>query len=219
MNYAKMYNGRPLKLVAFPNGLCILDGKFKRDPTPEELAAAGYYPVEERPEPEAREGFIKSSHWVQTDTAIVRKWTVKRDMRPVSQGTVSKMLIERQINTLTVDDNTALRMMQYYPEWAEGVTYSAGFMARYDDKLWRARQAHTSQAGWAPSASTAALWEQVNEQYDGTLDDAIPYEGNMALEEGKYYTQGEDIYLCTRRTVNPVYHTLEELVGLYVELI
>lgn len=219
MNYAKLYNGRPVRLIIFPNGACFLNGRLRLDPTPEEFAAAGFYPVKEQPEPESREGFIKSYRWVQTENTIVRKWTIRRDMRPISQDKISKMLIEKQINTLSVDDNTALRMKQFYPEWTAGVAYVAGYKVRFYDKLWRVRQSHTSQSGWEPSTATASLWEQVNEIHAGTLDDAIPYEGNMVLEENKYYTQGEEIYLCTRNSGNPVYHALEELTGLYVELI
>ena len=40
----------------------------------------------------------------------------------------------------------------------------------------------------------------------------------MALVNGLYYTPGGVLYLCNRDTVNPVYHALSELVGLYVEV-
>ena len=216
MEYAKLINGKLTKLFRTPNGATILNGKFKRTPTHEDILAAGYLPIEDTTEPESREGFIKSSKWVQTDTAIVKKWTVKRDMRPLSQGEVSKKLIEQQINTLAVDDNTALRMRSYYPAWASGEDYGVGYKVQHGGKLWRVRQAHTSQDGWQPSTDTASLWEQICETHDGTIDDAIPYDGNMALVSGKYYTQDDTIYLCTRDTVNPVYHQLNELVGVYV---
>ena len=39
----------------------------------------------------------------------------------------------------------------------------------------------------------------------------------MALVSGLYYTQDGVWYRCIRDTGNPVYHRLEELVGLYVE--
>ena len=55
------------------------------------------------------------------------------------------------------------------------------------------------------------------EQATESLDDPIPYSGNMALTAGLYYMQDWVIYLCTRDTGNPVYHTLSELVGLYIE--
>lgn len=216
MDYAKLINGKLTKLVRFPNGLTILDGKFNRNPTEEEILAAGYLPVEETAEPESRDGYIKSSKWEQTDSAIVRKWTVKRDMSPLSQATINKMLIEQQINVLAVDDNTALRMMEFYPEWEDNTAYAEGYKVRRGGKLWRALKAHTSIVTWEPE-NAQSLWEQINETYAGTVDDAIPYEGNMALENGKYYTQNDVIYLCNRDTVNPVYHALSELVGLYVE--
>lgn len=136
--------------------------------------------------------------------------------RPMTEQEVSRLMIAQSINTLTVDDGTALRMKYYYPEWAEGVSYEIGFKVRRSGKLWRVRQAHTAQVGWEPE-NTPALWEQINEVYEGTVDDPIPYEGNMALEHGKYYIQNNVIYLCDRDTVNPVYQPLRELVGLYVK--
>lgn len=135
--------------------------------------------------------------------------------RPLSNEEVSRLFFTQQINTLTVDDNTALRMMDYYPEWVPGVSYENGFKVRYNNKLWRVLQAHTSQLTWEP-VNAASLWEQICETHDGTLDDPIPYDGNMVLENGKYYFQNFTIYLCNRDTVNPVYNTLAELVGLYV---
>lgn len=136
--------------------------------------------------------------------------------RPFTAEEVYNMFIKQSINTLTVDDNTALRMLSFYPEWSPNTAYSAGFKVQRNGKLWRAVQAHTSQTGWEPE-NAPSLWEQINETHAGTLDDPIPYDGNMALENGKYYIQNGVIYLCTRDTVNPVYNALADLVGLYVE--
>lgn len=136
--------------------------------------------------------------------------------RPLTESEVSRMLIAQQINTLTVDDNTALRMTEFYPEWASGQSYTAGYKVQRNGKLWRVLQAHTSQAGWEPE-NAASLWTEICESHAGTLEDPIPYSGNMALESGKYYMQDGKIYRCTRDTGNPVYNALSELVGLYVE--
>jgi hypothetical protein len=90
----------------------------------------------------------------------------------------------------------------------------------YGDKLWRVIQPSlTIQAHFAPGVGTESLYEQVNETYDGTIDDPIPYNGNMSLQKGLYYYQSSAIYLCTRDTVNPVYQSLHELVDLYVECV
>lgn len=137
--------------------------------------------------------------------------------RPLTAEEVTAMLIKQQINSLVVDDNTALRMVEFYPEWASGMDYNIGYKVRHGGKLWRCLQAHTSQTGWEPE-NTPALWTEICESHTGTLADPIPYDGNIALEAGKYYIQDYVIYLCNRDTVNPVYNPLAELVGLYVEV-
>lgn len=71
-----------------------------------------------------------------------------------------------------------------------------------------------------PSIDTAALYEEINESHAGTLEDPIPYNNNnMALEEGKYYSQGGVTYLCTNSTGQAVYNNLSQLVGICVEVV
>ena len=148
--------------------------------------------------------------------AEAEKFEAAERTRPLTAEEVTAMLIRQQINGLTVDDNTALRMREFYPEWAAGVDYTAGYKAQRGGRLWRCVQAHTSQTGWEPE-NVASLWTEICETHNGTIDDPIPYSGNMALESGKYYLQDYVIYRCTRDTINPVYNALADLVGLYVE--
>ena len=124
--------------------------------------------------------------------------------------------IETAVQSLP--DSEALEAVTLHPEWAAGVDYSTGHKVQHGGKLWRCKEpGHTSQAGWEPSTATASLWEEICESHDGTLYDPIPYDGNMAVEAGKYYIQDYAIYLCNSDTGNPVYNPLAELVGLYVE--
>ena len=148
--------------------------------------------------------------------AEAAKFEAAERCRPLTAEEVTAMLIRQQINGLSVDDNTALRMLEFYPEWAAGQAYPSGYKVQRGGKLWRCVQAHTSQAGWEPE-NAAALWTEICETHAGTLDDPIPYSGNMALESGKYYMQDYVIYRCTRDTINPVYNALADLVGIYVE--
>lgn len=143
-------------------------------------------------------------------------WEATERTRPLNAEEVTAMLIRQQINTLNVDDNTALRMTAFYPEWAENAEYTTGYKVQHSGRLWRCLQTHTSQAGWEPE-NAASLWTEICESHAGTLEDPIPYNGNMALESGKYYSQDGKVYRCTRDTGNPVYNALSELVGLYVE--
>lgn len=138
--------------------------------------------------------------------------------RPITESEVMSMLIKEQINTLSVDDATAVRMTVFYPEWAKDTAYTIGYKVQYLGKLYKVIQAHTSQETWTPDI-TASLYTRIDEVHDGTKYDPIPYEGNMTLYNGKYYSQDGVTYLCNRDTGNPVYNKLSELVGIYVEVI
>jgi hypothetical protein len=150
-----------------------------------------------------------------------RKWELYEKSRPLTESEVSRMLLSAQINTLPVDDNTALRMRQFYPTFASvvGQTVKQGFRFAHTDKLWRVIQPElTIQAHYPPGSGTESLYAEVCETHEGTVDDPIPYAGNMALESDKYYLQDWVIYRCIRDTEAPVYHALADLVGLYVEV-
>lgn len=119
-------------------------------------------------------------------------------------------------------DQEALEMANFYPEWAPGKEYQTEhngmpFKLRHGGKLYKVTTAHTSQAGWEPDVAPT-LFTCIDESHAGTMDDPIPYDGNMVLLNGVYYTQNNVVYLCTRDTVNPVYNALSDLVGLYVEV-
>lgn len=136
--------------------------------------------------------------------------------RPLTESEVFSLFLSQKVQEINVDDNTALRMMSFYPEWESGKAYPVGHKITRKGKLYKVLQAHTAQAGWEPE-NVPALFTEINETHSGELEDPIPYSGNMALEKGKYYIQ-DKIYRCTRNTGNPVYHALSELVGLYVEI-
>ena len=152
--------------------------------------------------------------------AEAAKFEAYERTRPLTAEEVTSMLIRQQINTLTVDDNTALRMKDFYPAFESVIrqTVRQGFKFTHGGKLWKTEQPEmTIQEHYAPGTGTESLYSEICETHAGTLEDPIPYNGNMALESGKYYSQDGKIYRCTRDTVNPVYHALSDLVGLYVE--
>ena len=131
--------------------------------------------------------------------------------------------IPARINERPLPAADALKHLSYYPEWGDekapmGKEVDAGFRLRHGGTLYEVIQPHALQADWIPGTGTESLYKVVQEEHAGTADDPIPYAGNMELEEGKYYTQDGAVYLCTRSTGQPVYHTLAELVGLYVEV-
>lgn len=157
--------------------------------------------------------------------AYAARYEVQERTRQLTAEEVTSMLIAQQINTLEVDDQTSLRMISFYPEWNELVEKSytaekAGFKFVHSGKLYKTRQEnHTFSTAWIPGEGTESIYERIEETHDGSKYDPIPYEGNMALENGKYYTQDGVTYICTRDTGNPVYHALKDLVGLYVDIV
>lgn len=119
--------------------------------------------------------------------------------------------------TSTATDENALTAQVLYPEWVDSKHYDVGCRYRRGNSLYKCIQSHDGQADWMPEC-TPSLWTEICESHSGTELDPIPYNGNMALENGKYYSQDNVVYLCIRDTVNPVYNTLNDLIDLYVEV-
>ena len=120
------------------------------------------------------------------------------------------------------DDQVALAAAELYPEWGKlsvGTELTAGMRIYHIGKLYRVITTHKLQADWEPGKGTESLFTRIDEAHYGSEDDPIPYDGNMALVSGLHYIQGGVVYLCVRDTVNPVYHALADLVGLYVEVV
>lgn len=141
--------------------------------------------------------------------------------RPLTEAEAIRLLLTQQINTVAVDDNTALRLLVFYPsfESLEGQMLGKGYRFTFGGKLWRVIQPSlTIQAHYAPGIGTESLYEQICESHAGTEDDPVAYHGNMTLDEGKYYFENGAMYVCTRSSGQPVYDALADLVGLFVEV-
>lgn len=126
--------------------------------------------------------------------------------------------IESAVQHLPVKE--ALEVPSLHPKWEPGITCEAGKRYFHGGTLYEVNegQGHTAQADWPPDL-TPSMFRKVNETNTGSLDDPIPYSGNMALVAGLYYAQDGVTYRCTRDTETPVHHALKDLVGLYVETI
>ena len=94
---------------------------------------------------------------------------------------------------LSLSDEDSLEAIQLFSNWAEGISYTEGQKVQYEGRLYKCLQAHTSQAGWTPTAA-ASLWAKVLipdanvipewEQPDSTN----PYmKGDKVMFDGKVY--------------------------------
>ena len=68
-----------------------------------------------------------------------------------------RALIEKA--SASLEDTDALDGKELFPAWASGVSYAVDDRIRYDGKLYRVVQAHTSQADWLPPEVPALYTE------------------------------------------------------------
>jgi hypothetical protein len=126
----------------------------------------------------------------------------------------------------TLSDQEALQVKGIYPTWEECVEKKqidtngeTGYKFTYNGDLYSCINPDpTFQADWIPGIPTASLYTRIDETHAGTYEDPIPYDGNMVLEQGKYYSQDDVIYICTRDSGIALTHPLSVLVGQYVEI-
>lgn len=57
-------------------------------------------------------------------------------------------------------DEDSLDIMNFFPEWGIGVQYDIDDKVKYNGKLYRVVQAHTSQTDWTPD-NTPALFAEI----------------------------------------------------------
>lgn len=225
MEYAKLMGSL---LIMAPEKI-KKDGMVIMNPGPEILGPMGYKPVEytERPEittqgNELREVYTDNGDRITVTWEEYTPEPAPYVPEPIPDTTIRQvaMFATMAVNSMPISDEQALEIKDLYPEWASfvGKSLTAGFKVLYEGRLYKVRQQiATVLENQAPSELTAALYEEINETAAGTLEDPIPYNGNMELLEGKYYSQNGVTYKCTRSTGQAVYHDLSALVGIYVE--
>lgn len=152
-----------------------------------------------------------------------------------TESEVLALFVKQQINTLLVNDNTALRMKSYYPTWqelvdAEFTSEKAGYKFTYKDDLYKTRnEKFTFQSQWVPGQGTSAIFVQIVESHAGTIEDPIPVPDDVLTnafeyEIGKHYLEAGKIYICQRKGDEPgkkysLNYPPSQLVGHYFELI
>lgn len=153
--------------------------------------------------------------------AWYRRNNIYERHRQFSQEEVTNLLLKQQINTITVSDEVALKAKSYYPTFQEiiGQTITAGFKFTYNGDLYKVISPQlTILETWNPEVGTESMFMRIDETYEGTDYDPIPYKPNMILEADKYYLENNVLYKCIHGTGNPVYAKLSELSN-FVEVV
>lgn len=105
------------------------------------------------------------------------------------EATALRAILDEKAVAFT--DEKALNNMLYFARWQEGVAYKVGDRIRYNEKLYKCVQAHTSQADWMPTA-TPALWVAISlEEYPEWVQPTGAHDayakGAKVSYEGKKY--------------------------------
>lgn len=140
--------------------------------------------------------------------------------KAMQESSLQTMLFASARSTFLIElpDSEAVKIPLCYDPWATDKAYKVGDRVECEGKLWKCRQAHTSQENRKPSIETASLWEVIDVEHAGTLEDPIPYDQTMTVYNGKYYLEDGIIYKCIRDSGQPLYATCASLVGNYFEV-
>ena len=118
----------------------------------------------------------------------------------IDMATAYTMRAVIEDSVAALDDDTAATVPSLFTPWTVGEAVNVGDRRYYAPRLYKAVQAHTTQADWTPDI-TPALWAVLGDPSEaGTIDDPITAARGMEYEYGLYYFDPEDgkTYLCER---------------------
>lgn len=146
-----------------------------------------------------RDGTVSIKMGKPTETESAKATVTALAGEPVTYARAVKLRPIIEQAAVSLSDGEAASVPELITAWAYPVAYAEGDRRSYGGKVYKCRQAHTSQADWTPD-KTPNLWAVIDAEHAGTQDDPIPAARGMEYEYGKYYLDGEDgkTYLCER---------------------
>ena len=76
-----------------------------------------------------------------------------------------KKLMEKMAQAMSrvlaseLSEDELLDMIDVYPEWKVGIEVKPNQLFKYNDKLWKVLQVHTTQADWTPDTAASLFTE------------------------------------------------------------
>ena len=172
---------------------------------------------------EASEQSLAKVSEVESATTIM-----KEDISAIKPIASASMIVAKKYSQ-TLSDEEALQAKSLYDEWQvlcekSYVATDPGFKFVHTKdgttELWKTIQPnYTFQSQYEPGEGTESLFTHIDEEHEGTLEDPIPFKRNMELFEGKYYTENDVLYVCTRSSGIPLNYNLADIVGHFVEVV
>lgn len=164
------------------------------------------------------EELILADGWEIYTTPVVEEIPHK----PSERELLNELIKQDFNNRTTTNNEDALHyMVLVYPyEHYIGKDLKSGQLVTYLDRIYRVRQDIPIVLDYQhPDINTASLYEVIEKEHEGTLEDPIPYLPPMEIFEGKYYTQNDILYICIRNSETTLTHNLEDLLNTFVNKI
>lgn len=146
-----------------------------------------------------RDGTVSIKMGKPTETESAKATVTALAGEPVTYARAVELRPIIEQAAVSLSDGEAASVPELITAWAYPVAYAEGDRRSYGGKVYKCRQAHTSQADWMPD-KTPALWAVIDAEHAGTQADPIPASRGMEYEYGKYYLDSEDgkTYKCER---------------------
>lgn len=110
----------------------------------------------------------------------------------------AKNAIKYSINALDLSNNDTIKFKDYLPNWNDYINKSLpkDFKFQYNNQAYQTLQYINIVLSNQTPDIVYSLYVAINEEHEGTLEDPIPYQQQMAIEKGKYYIQYDVVYIA-----------------------
>lgn len=165
-------------------------------------------------------------HWLSKRSLWNRKYYI--NVRKIKTGNTGQMYtVTEAVNLL----NTFLQTGQITAEQFTELFESAKDLPVNGEKEETEIAEDSKEKEWQEyKEKVDKMWEKFTEsgevtpdpkpeEPDGSKDKPFPATNNMQYYNGKYYTYNDVLYLCNRDTGVPVWHTPDQLVGIYFQVV
>lgn len=140
---------------------------------------------------------------------------------------VNEMQAPVKLALTYLSDEEALTVKELFSEFESliGQTLTKGTRLTYNGELYKTAQEVQVQEIYTPgSVGTESLYTHIDESHTGTLEDPIPAQKNMEYIKGKYYIDGDTIYLMNREGMEDgegvtLQYLPSELIGHYFSVV
>ena len=149
-------------------------------------------------------------------------YPTQKDEKAEQEATLEQMMFASARATFLIElpDSEAAKIPLCYDTWKSFIDKPLTKLneqgkenrIEYQGELWKVRQdIPVVLENQPPSIETASLYERIDVEHEGTIDDPIPYENTMTVFKDKYYIQNGVLYLCIEDSGQPLYADCENL--------